>query len=398
MHHDVEYLIVGGGMAAYAAAVGVRQQAETGPITILAEEADPPVRRPPLSKDLWLDEETGEADIVLDVAEETGAAVRLGVRAAALDPVSRTVTTDDGDTYGYQRLLLAVGGAPRELDGVPGGDRVVYFRRLADYRRLIALLESGARSIVVVGGGFIGTEIAAALVQQDGVSVTLVHQDDVLTGPVFPAALAEQVQATFVEHGVDVRGGLDVEGVGPDDAGVRVRLSDGSSVVADAVVVGAGIAPATQWLEGVLDLADDGGIVVDDRLAASVEHVYAAGDVASYPDVALGRTRVEHEDNALTQGRAAGRIMAGSEEVYDHTPYFYSDLFDDGYEALGMLDSSLETVTDLTEDGQVVYYLDDERVRGVLLWNVWEQKDAARDLLRSRKRPEDPADLRGTLG
>ena len=163
------------------------------------------------------------------------------------------------------------------------------------------------------------------------------------------------------------------------------------------MVVGLGVEPATHFLPEEVELADDGGVVVDERLRTSAEDVHAAGDVATYPDPILGRTRVEHVDNATTMGAAAGRIMAGSEETYDHTPMFYSDVLGLGYQAVGTLDSSLETFVERVGDGAVAYYLDDREVRGVLLWDLDEGVEEAKALLARHSRPADPADLAGTI-
>lgn len=397
MHTNYDHLILGAGMAAHAAASGLRAQGATGTIGVLGAEPDPPVARPPLSKDLW-GPDTSEADVLLDTAGESGAALHLGSAVTAVDTGSRTVATADGSTYGYGSLLVATGGWPRQLEGLEPGDRVVYFRTIADHRALRALAEADpAPRVVVVGSGFIGTEIAAALAGT-AASVVLVHPGALIGDHVFPEVIARDVEAAFAGAGVEVRGGSRVARGEAHADGVVLHLEDGSILEADVAVVGLGITPATEMLAGVVDLADDGGVVVDEHLRSSVADVYAAGDVASYPDPVLGRTRVEHEDNAVTMGAAAGRVMAGSEEVYEHTPFFYSDLFDDGYEAIGTLDTSLETLVDPTDDGYVVYYLDQDRVRGVLLWNVWDQVDAARDLLARGTRPADAEELRGTLG
>ena len=250
--------------------------------------------------------------------------------------------------------------------------------------------------VAVVGGGYIGTEIAAAMVGE-GCRVTLLHPGDVLGEQMFPAELAARFDALFADAGVEVRGGSKVRGgrEGPD--GVRLELESGDTVQADVVVVGLGVEPATHFLPEEGELADDGGVVVDERLRTSAEDVHAAGDVATYPDPILGRTRVEHVDNATTMGAAAGRIMAGSEETYDHTPMFYSDVLGLGYQAVGTLDSSLETFVERVGDGAVAYYLDDREVRGVLLWDLDEGVEEAKALLARHSRPADPADLAGTI-
>lgn len=396
MHHDYEFLIVGGGMTADAAAKGIRQRGARGSIGIIGEEQTAPFPRPDLSKRLWADPDHDGTDADLDTSAETGAVLHLGERAVSLDTTSRCVLTTSGDTFGYGRLLLATGGRPRRIEGLAPSERTFYFRTLDDYQRLRTLAE-GRPDVVVVGGGYIGSEIACALVQH-GCSVTLVHPEDVLGSRQFPADLARRYESLFTVAGVRVRGGLKVTSGAEDDDAVMLGLSDGSSLRAQVVVVGLGPEPAGDLARDAVRRSDDGGIAVDDRLMTSADGVFAAGDVAEYPDRILGRTRIEHVDNATRMGATVGRIMAGSEETYDYTPCFYSDVFDTGFEAVGMLDPSLETVEDPVEDdGLVIYYVDEAEVRGVLLWNLDGGLDQARELLARHDRPRDPADLVGSV-
>lgn len=352
--------------------------------------------RPALTKKLWTDPEFTFDQVWLHTAEDTGAELLLGESVVAVDVAGRTVTTDAGITLGYGRLLLATSGHPRQVGGLEESGRVLYFRTVRDYERLRDLA-GGGRHVVVVGGGYIGTELAAALVQND-TRVTLVHPGATLTGATFPAGLAEHLERMYVERDVEVVGGARVASgtSGPD--GVTIVLEDGRELAADAVVVGAGLEIETDLARSAgLDVGD--GIVVDDRLRTSDPSVYAAGDVAQYPDRILGRRRVEHVDNATTMGRQAGRNLAGADEPYDHTPFFYSDLFDAGYEAVGRLDSSLETVEDWhvePYDTGVVYYLDGGRVAGVLLWNVWDATDRAREVI-AHQTDVTPEALRGLI-
>ena len=216
---------------------------------------------------------------------------------------------------------------------------------------------------------------------QNGVDTVLIHTGAVLGDAVFPAALAERFEKLFRDAGVEIVAGSKVEGGSADADGVTLALENGDEVRADAVVSGLGIEVATDLAEKA-GLAVDDGVHVDAQLRTSGDDVYAAGDVASYPDRLLGRRRVEHVDNANEQGKAAGRNLAGAAEPYTHTPYYYSAVFGIRYEAVGTLDSSLETVEDwIDADRGVVYYLDDDRVVGVLLWNVEEARDAARSVL-----------------
>lgn len=392
-----DYVIVGAGMAGDAAARGIREVDPDGTIAVVGREPTAPVTRPALTKKLWTDPEFTFDQVWLHTAEDTGAELLLGESVVAVDLAGRTVTTDAGITLGYGRLLLATSGHPRRVGGLEDSGRVIYFRTVRDYERLRDLA-GGGRHVVVVGGGYIGTELAAALVQND-TRVTLVHPASTLTGGTFPAGLAAHLERMYVERGVEVLGGARVASgtSGPD--GVTVVLEDGLELAADAVVVGAGLEIETDLARSAgLDVDD--GIVVDDRLRTSDPSVYAAGDVAQYPDRILGRRRVEHVDNATTMGRQAGRNLAGADEPYDHTPFFYSDLFEAGYEAVGRLDSSLETVEDWhvePYDTGVVYYLDGGRVAGVLLWNVWDATDRAREVI-AHQTDVTPEALRGLIG
>ena len=388
MRHDFDYLIIGAGMTADAAAHGIREIDADGSIGIVGAEADPPVRRPALSKDLWTDGDATVADQTLDPAGDTGAEMHLGQEVTALDLDGKVATTDAGDEFGYGQLLMATGGHPRHLDGLEPSENVLYYRTLADFRRLQEATTSDTH-VVVVGGGYIGSEVAAALAQND-VKVTMVFPEDHPGGGRFPESIAQQVTNRYRDGGVELRSGTGVDsGVDAGD-GVELTLDDGSTLTADLVVVGLGIEPSA-GVAGVagLDLAEDGGIVVDDHLRTSVEGVFAAGDVASYVDPRLGRRRVEHEDNATTMGKAAGRALAGNDEAYAHTPMFYSDLFDLGYEAVGRMDASLETIQKEQGDGVVVYYLDEGEIAGVLLWNVWDKVDAALEVLTTTTVPDE---------
>lgn len=391
---EYDYVIVGGGMTADSAVKGIRERDSDGTILVIGSDADSPYERPALSKKLWTDADAGIDEVSLGT-EQTGATVLTGTTVTSVDRDARTVTTDSGDTHRYGSLLLATGASPVQLDLVPS-ERVVYFRTLSDYRRLRALADAGAH-VAVVGGGYIGTEIAAGLAGTEA-SVTLISSDDVVGGHMFPGEVSSILQQDFLDHGVTVKTGAKVTSAAQQGTTVSLTLSDGSIVEADAVVFGLGVRPDTDLAERA-GLAVDDGIVVDEMLRTEDPNVYAAGDVANYPDAILGRQRIEHVDNAGAMGAAVGKIMAGSTEKYDYTPYFYSDVFDNGYQAIGTMSASLTTVTDWKTPGKeaVVYYLDDRSVvRGVLMWNVWEGLDTAREMLKDND-PRDEASLTGSI-
>ncbi|HEU4474804.1 MAG TPA: FAD/NAD(P)-binding oxidoreductase, partial [Gemmatimonadales bacterium] len=291
-------------------------------------------------------------------------------------------------------LLLATGGRPRRFPDAPEG--VVYFRTLEDYRKVRDLSDRGS-SFAVIGAGFIGSEIAAALRMQDR-EVTMIVRDQGIGAKVYPADLSHWLVGYYREKGVTVRLGEEAGRIESRDGRFRVHAGKDDPLAVDAVVAGLGIEPDVGLARDAgLKVGD--GIEVDRRLRTSRPDVYAAGDVANFHNPALGkRIRVEHEDNANTMGAIAGRNMAGAGLDYDHLPFFYSDLFDLGYEAVGDLDVRLETVADWKEKFRegVVYYLKDGRVRGVLLWNTWNQVDAARALI-AEPGPFRPEQLKGRL-
>jgi NADPH-dependent 2,4-dienoyl-CoA reductase/sulfur reductase-like enzyme len=389
------HLIAGGGMTADAACRGIRDFDPDGSITVVAEESHPPYARPPLSKALWKGDEEGT---IWRGTDDLDVDLRLGRTIVSLDLEARQATDNRGETYAYERLLLATGGRPRRLPF--GGDDVIYFRTLDDYRRLRVLADEDAR-FLVIGGGFIGSEIAAALAM-NGRSVTMVFPDPGIGARIFPTELSASVTDYSRERGVEVLAGTTVTAIEREGDKVRLLAGDGRVLKADAVVAGLGIEPRVELaVKAGLPVAD--GIVVDDRGCVEGHyHVFAAGDVARFPDAALGGTRrVEHEDHAMSHGRRVGANMAGADQPYDRLPFFYSDLFDLGYEAVGELDSRMQTIADVNELGGegTVYYLDNEgrRPRGVLLWNRFGHVDAARDLIRAGEAVE-PGSLLERVG
>jgi 3-phenylpropionate/trans-cinnamate dioxygenase ferredoxin reductase component len=387
------YLIVGGGMTAHAACRGIREHDADGSIALVGDEDVAPYKRPPLSKALWKGD---PEDSIWCGTAELGVDLHLGRRIVSLELDAQTATDDRGASYGYERLLLATGGRPRRLPFPEG--HVVYFRTLADYRQLREQADAGRR-FVVIGGGFIGSELAAALAM-NGCDVTLVFPEAGIGARLFPADLAAFVTETYRSKGVEVLAGETVTGIAPDGDGIQVRTG-GGTLRADAVVAGLGIEPTTDLAEAAgLAVAD--GIVVDELgRAGGREDVFAAGDVARFPVPALGGdTRVEHEDNANSHGRVVGANMAGAGEPYHHLPFFYSDLFELGYEAVGEVDSRHDTLAEWTEPNRsgVVCYVDAERrPRGFLLWDVWGRVEAATALIRARE-PVDAAALRALIG
>ncbi len=371
---QLEYVIVGGGMTGHAAAQGIRSLDRSGSILMIADEPDGPYARPPLSKGLWT---SGQEEGSVRLPPVDGLTLRTGTRAIAIDRAARHVVLEGGETVGYRRLLLATGGTPRRLPFAAEG--VVYYRTLADYRRVRAL--PVGKHVAVVGGGFIGSEMAASLATA-GYRLTMIFPEEGIGARAFPRDLALHLNGYYAERGVDVRAGEVVTGLSAERGGVTLRTG-GGELRADLVVAGLGIVPNDR-IAADAGLAVEDGIVVDERLRTSDPEIFAAGDVARFPSAALGATRrVEHEDNANRMGFEAGRQMAGADGAYRHLPFFYSDLFDLGYEAVGVLDPREEVVARWEEPFRrgTLYYLSDGRVRGVLAWGEFGKMDAARALI-----------------
>jgi 3-phenylpropionate/trans-cinnamate dioxygenase ferredoxin reductase subunit len=373
-HH--KYLIVGGGMAADSAIHGIRQIDQDGAIAMICEERHPPYDRPPLSKALW---KGTPYESIWRNEHGLNVALHLGKKIVALDAKKKTASDDAGNVYTYEKLLLATGGRPRrfpELDG-----NIIYYRTVDDYRKLRELSEHG-QDFIVIGGGFIGSEIAAALAMNNK-RVAMVFPENGIGARVYPAPLVEFLNSYYREKGITLHTSETVASTRTEGGKTIVTTSNGTEISADGVVAGLGIQPDTE-LAAQAGLTVDNGVVVDELLRTSDPDIYAAGDVANFYNSLLDkRTRVEHEDNANMMGEMAGRNMAGESNAYLHLPFFYSDLFDLGYEAVGELDPRLEVVEDWQEPFRkgVIYYLRDGRVRGVLLWNTWGQVAAATELI-----------------
>lgn len=387
-----QYLIIGGGLAGDGAVRGIRELDPDGSIGLFSMELDPPYIRPYLSKNLW---KGTPLEKVWKKTEGLGVDLHLNHKVTGLDLKNRSVREEAGGEYSYDKLLLATGGTPIHL---PFGDEddIIYYRTLHDYERLRALSERGER-FLVIGGGFIGSEIAAALVMNDK-KVVMVFPEVAIGDRVYPGELARFLSDYYREKGVEVVVQDTVTDLQKMGDHFTVRTRNGLDFEADGVVAGIGIRPDLQ-LAQQSGLAVDNGILVDEHLQTSVPDVYTAGDVANFLHAALGkRVRVEHEDNAVHMGRQAGRNMAGADEAYTHIPMFYSDLFELGYEAVGEINSKLEVITDWQEPFKkgVIYYLEDQRVRGVLLWNVWEQVENARALLKESG-PFTPSELKSRI-
>ncbi len=383
MNTSSKYLIIGGGIAAHAACMAIRERDPNGVITLLNAEKHAPYDRPPLSKKLWkgqsvdsIQRDTGKLDINL----------QLDVVAIGGNPYARQVHDDRGNTHSYQKLLLATGSQPRRF---PFADPdVTYFRTLDDYRRVREVAERSGR-FTVVGGGFIGSEMAAALCDF-GCKVTLLFPEHGIGAGIFPSALSQFLNDYYWQRGVTVMPNETVKHISTDNGKASLTTSGGLTIHSDAIIAGLGVEPEV-WIAQAMGLQTGNGVHVDRQLRTSSPNVFAAGDVANFYNPYLGkRQRVEHEDNALAMGRIAGLNMVECTESYDHIPFFYSDLFDLGYEAVGNLSSSLVTIQEWDDPFRkgTVYYTREGLVQGVLLWNIWDRLEQARDLIGSRLQPQ----------
>lgn len=393
--NNYKYVIIGGGMAANAAVEGIREEDEQGSIGILTAESFPPYDRPPLSKGLWSGD-TEEGKIVHHIEKQANVTVHQDCVVSKISPDEQMVMDAEDNQYSYENLLLATGGTPKKL---PFDDKqqVIYYRTLADYQQLEKLSQKYDH-FAVIGGGFIGSEIAAALSMIDK-KVTLVFPENGLCAKLFPPELSDYVTEAYQDKGVNIKKETKIKAIRGELGNFSLQTESGDEIEADVIVAGIGIEPNTQLaIDAGLEVSD--GVVVDEQLRTSASHIYAAGDMAAFTDPILKkRRRVEHEDNAMTMGKMAGRSMAGADVSYQHSPMFYSDMFDMGYEAVGQLDSSLNIVYDWEtrfEKG-VVYYLDGDQVCGVLLWNVWDEVESARELIAKGEHVQ-PENIIGSIG
>lgn len=392
MASNYDYLIIGGGMAADTAARGIREQDSFGSIGILSADSDEPYTRPALTKKLWTDSTFTEDQVALNTTKETkNTTLKLKTTVTAIEREDHRVLLEDGTSIGYKKLLLVTGGEPKRIDG-PEDEKVIAFREWSDYRRL-RNFSGNNQHVVIVGGGYIGAELAAGLVQNN-TKVTLIYPDKILGSSQFPSELAKEYEASFREAGVELLNGRRAESYTKEDEKFTLLLDDGSTVEGDAIVIGLGVSPRISLAEQS-GLKIEDGVYVDEYLRTKDPDIWAAGDIAFYPDKILGRTLIEHVDHARKSGKAAGKAMAGSGEAYTYSPYFYSVVFSISWKAMGTLDSSLTTLIDDVDGGKVVYYLDDNLPVGILTWNIEPDLDTLRSILSDP--PIDPQTLRGMI-
>jgi len=379
------YIIIGGGMTGSAAVMQIRKNDSNGSIAMFTKEQFMPYNRPPLTKGLW------DGKVIEDIIrplQDYDVELFLNTAVKSLSPQERTITDENGDSYKYEKLLLATGGHPTHLRNMP--EDVLYYRTRADYHKLREWVKTRDK-FCVIGGGFIGSELSAALNKQ-GKHVTMIFPEVGISGLRFPDDLAKFLNDYYREKGVNVLDGYIVKSVAKKGQGYQVEYQqiDGIATMLDSfdgVIVGVGIKPNIMLAEAA-GLEVDDGIVVNEHLQTSNPHIFAAGDVANFYHTGLGqRVRVEHEDNANTMGTAAGHNMSAQMEKYVHFPFFYSDMFDLGYEALGEMNKDYEIVEDWIEEYKkgTIFYLNGDKIRGLIFWNLWGQVDKGRKLISEGK-------------
>ena len=369
-----DVVVVGGSIAGFSAAAELRAGGFEGSIRIVADEPVRTYERPPLSKGVLGGDEPGGTRWAAAADDGLGIDWLLGERAVSLNPSSRSLELASGDRLRFDGLVIATGATPRRLPGQPDLAGLHVLRTLDDCLGLRADLDAGVSRVVVVGAGFIGGEVAATC-RHRGHEVTVVEPLDQplvrVLGPVIGAAVADLHRS----RGVDLRLGAGVERVEGDDRVERVVLASGEVIAADVVVVGIGVIPNTGWLEGSGLPVDDG--VVADRTCAVAPGIVACGDVARWDSPRYGPLRIEHWDNAVDMGRAAGRrllVDAEAAEPYDPVPWFWSDQYDVRIQVAGRPVGEMVVTDGSVDDGRfVALYGQDGVVTGALGWN-WPAK------------------------
>ncbi|MDX3275844.1 MULTISPECIES: NAD(P)/FAD-dependent oxidoreductase [Streptomyces] len=383
------YVIVGASLAGAKAAQALREEGFDGPLILIGDESERPYERPPLSKGYLMGKDAREQIYVHPPQwyAENDVELRLGTAVTALDPAPHEVTLADGSRLGYAELLLATGSSPRRLP-VPGADLdgVLYLRTVQDSDRIKDAFSSASR-VAVVGAGWIGLETAAAA-RAAGVEVTVLERAELPLLHVLGREVAQVFADLHRDHGVDLRFGVQVtELTGSAGTVDGVRLSDGTRIDADAVIVGIGIMPNT-GLAQAAGLQVDNGILTDERLRTSVPGIYAAGDVANaFHPLLDRRIRVEHWANALHQPQTAAKAMLGREAAYDRVPYFFSDQYDLGMEYAGYAEpGGYDQVVfrgDIGAREFVAFWLARGRVLAGMNVNIWDVTEPIQALVRS---------------
>ena len=382
------FVIVGAALAGAKAAEALRSEGFDGRIALIGAEAERPYERPPLSKDLLRGESEVEGARVHEPGfyEEKDIELRTGVTVEAIDTAASEVALAGGERLAYDRLLLTTGAEPRRLPG-PGADLegVHYLRDLGDSAAIGQRIAAGGR-LVVIGAGWIGSEVAASA-RQKGCEVAVVEMTDVPLERVLGREVGAIYGDIHRDHGLELHTGVGVQAIEGDGRAERVRLSDGRALDCDFVVVGVGVVPRTALAEQA-GIAVNDGIGVDEHLQTSVPGIYAAGDVANAFHPFYGHhLRVEHWANALNQPATAAQSMLGKEASYERLPYFFSDQYEVGMEYAGFAREWDEVVFrgDTAAREFIAFWVSGGRVVAGMNVNVWDVVEGIQELIRSRR-------------
>jgi 3-phenylpropionate/trans-cinnamate dioxygenase ferredoxin reductase subunit len=396
---EVDFLIVGGGDAGFSAARTLREEGAQGSVLIVSRDPDPPYDRTAVSKSYLGGDKERKETLLGDAAWYAEHAVELLTRTSAMkvDPEAHTVSLANKDVIKYGKLLLATGANVRRLR-IDGADLegIHYLRALGNADNLRADTETAER-VVLVGGSYIATEVAATLTAL-GRRCTLVMQEDVTLERTFGKTAGGYFQKVLTDHGVEIHGGEDVERFEGEGRVQAVVTKAGNRYPADAVIVGVGVTPDVMLAQRAgLEIGERGGVKTDATLATSAPDIYAAGDIAEYESVVHGgaHVRIEHWDVAEQQGKTAAKSMLGRAEPHDTVPYFFSDLADWAWmEYVGPAYGwSEEIVRGSIDEGKfTIYYLDGDRLAAALTVGGADDLEQARELITSR-RPVDRAEL-----
>jgi NADPH-dependent 2,4-dienoyl-CoA reductase/sulfur reductase-like enzyme len=382
-----KYLILGGGMVAgYCAKQFVENGGKAGDLAIVSGDSALPYERPPLSKSFLAGKDTEEAVLInsADFYSKNGIEMKLNTRVASIDESGKRLRTSSAGDYNFEKLIIANGAEVRTLD-LPGAasDNVLYLRSLIDSKR-IRDRSAQAKKAVVLGGGFIAMEVASVLASR-GVETVMLVREERIWKAFFTREMSAFFEGYYTQRGVRIRKQSEITEF---EHGSRARLKDGQTVDFDFLVAGIGVRPVTDLAEQA-GLSVDNGIVVDEHLQTHDTNISAAGDVANYPDSLFGkRRRVEHWDNAVSQGQYLANALLGKRDPFVHVPYFFSDVFDLSYEYWGDTSQADRIVHrgDLHTNSFSVWWLSQNRLVAAFAMNrPDEERELAPELIRSKQ-------------
>jgi NADPH-dependent 2,4-dienoyl-CoA reductase/sulfur reductase-like enzyme len=381
-------LILGGGMVAgYCAKQYVESGGRPGELAIVSGDSALPYERPPLSKSFLAGKDSEDGILInsADFYAKSGIEVKLNTRVSSIDPRAKHLATSSGGEYAFDKLIIATGADVRRLE-VPGADsgNVLYLRSLSDSKRLRDVSARTKRALVV-GGGFIVMEVASVLASR-GIETTVLVRQDRFGTAFFTPEMSAFFERYYVDRGVRILKQSEVAGI---ENGSKARLRNGQTVDFELLVAGIGVRPLTGLAEAA-GLPVDNGILVNEYLETPDANLYAAGDVANYPDSLFGnkRRRVEHWDNAVSQGRHLANSLLGRREPFVHVPYFFSDVFDLSYEFWGDPSQADRIVHrgDLQTSSFSIWWLSQDRLIAAFAMNrPDEERDLPPELIRSKQ-------------